>query len=659
MTLAELLAARGVQRALVVDDACDEVPRSVDLTATAGDWATFAADLTPEHRDLLDQASPDTVDLTFDQKVADDRYVAAAWSIRDQLDGLADPIFEGYEAQRAADLDYVELARAQLTALGLNTGTCGREFEDRAQAVDLVVIDLYFGGGQNEAAFQESRRRLTDAVRRRRDRPPLVLLMSRSERIFERRDEFRDTVGLVDSGFRILMKPDLNVAGRLDRQLERLAENLPDTLKLAGFFNALEGGIDEAASRTLQVMRRLKLSDVGQIQQLLLEVEGEPVGSYLVDIFDRVLQHEIERNGAIIDAALAINDLTSSKHPPPYVTGSPQLQDVVERTLTQNRERLRLPGSADASVGFGDVLRPGAAVGAAGASGAALEADEALVVPTPVCDLQRGVAPRVLLASGKIKDIGSLQWSYAQDARTPAIQIDGELRSIKWNLKDIRTLTWGELDQAFQAGTVRVAARLREAHALEIQQKMLAGLGRVGLVAPMPATFPMSLEVFVLGQGRAPAPLQFAALADEAVIWVGRDDNGAAIRRLVATEHLCDGLDDCLTGVDEATIFGGARPAFNHIRASGELRRLLAAGLDVTALQAGAWLKVPAPTGGQQVPDMALVTLNDLPEVPRKLHVKAGVLLVVRELHREPGTPSLDDFAPLPGPADGEGPADG
>jgi hypothetical protein len=167
------------------------------------------------------------------------------------------------------------------------------------------------------------------------------------------------------------------------------------------------------------------------------------------------------------------------------------------------------------------------------------------------------------------------------------------------------------------------------------------------------------LEVFVLGQGRAPAPLQFAALADEAVIWVGRDDNGAAIRRLVATEHLCDGLDDCLTGVDEATIFGGARPAFNHIRASGELRRLLAAGLDVTALQAGAWLKVPAPTGGQQVPDMALVTLNDLPEVPRKLHVKAGVLLVVRELHREPGTPSLDDFAPLPGPADGEGPADG
>ena len=658
MTLPELLAARGVQRALVVDDACDEIPRAVDLTAGDGEWATFAADVTPKHRDLLDQASPETIALTFDQRAADDRFVAAVWSVRDQLDGLAEPLFEGYEAQRAADLEYVELARAQLTALGLDTSTCGREFEDRAQDVDLIVIDLYFGGGQNEAAFQESRRRLTEAVRRRRDRPPLVLLMSRSERIFERRDDFRDTVGLVDSGFRILLKPDLNTAGRLDRQLERLAENLPDTLKLVGFFNALEDGIDDAASRTLRVMRRLKLSDVGQIQQLLLEVEGEPVGSYLVDIFDRVLQHEIERDRAIIDAALAINDLTSSKHPPPFVTGSPQLQDVVERTLTQNRERLRLRSAAYASVGFGDVLRLGATGGAAAVSCTALEADEALVVLTPVCDLQRGVAPRVLLASGKIKEIGALQWSYAQDARTPAILIEDGLCSIKWNLKDIRTLTWGELDQALQAGTFRVAARLREAHALEIQQKMLAGLGRVGLVAPMPATFPVSLEVFGLGPDGALVHLPFAALADDAVIWVGRNDDGSPIRRLVPTERFCDGLDDCLVGIDEATIFEGARPALNHVRTSGELRRLLAAGLDVTALQAGNWLKVSAPTGGQQVPDMALVTLNDPPEVPRKSRVKAGVLLVVRERPREPGAPSFDDFAPLPDLAGAEGAAD-
>lgn len=654
MTLAELLAARGVQRALVVDDACDEMPRGVDLTATVGDWATFGADLTPKQRELIDQQSPETAGLTFDQKVADDRYVAAVWAVRDQLDGLADLLFEGYEAQRAADLEYVELVQQQLKVLGLEVGTCGREFESRAQNADLVVIDLYFGGGQNERAFQESQRRLADAVRRRLDRPPLVLLMSRSERLFERRDEFRDTVGLVDSGFRILLKRDLKVAGRLDRQLERLADNRPDTLKLAAFFNALETGIDTAAARTLQVMRRLKLSDIGQLQQLLLEVEGEPVGSYLVDIFDRVLQHEIERDSKIIDAALAINDLTSSKHPPPFVAGSPQLQDVVERTLTQNRERLRLPGAAEGPIGFGDVVCSGDAANPAAVPVANLAADEVLVVLTPVCDLQRGVAPRVLLAGGTIKDLGGLQWSYAQDPRTPAILVDGVLRSIKWNLKDVRTLTWAELDQALQAQTVRVAARLRESHALEIQQKMLAGLGRVGLVAPMPATFPVNLDAFVLGRDGALLRLQFPGSADEAVIWVGRADNGAPIRRLVASEPFCDGLDDCLANIDEQDIFEATRPAFIHIRTSGEFRRLLASGLDVTTIQFGGWLRIAAPTGGQRVPDMALVTLNDPPEVQRKMQVKGGVVLAVRPKQREPGAPSLDDFVASPGSAERE-----
>src|SRR5205085_3014815 len=169
----------------------------------------------------------------------------------------------------------------------------------------------------------------------------------RSNRIFDRRDNFRDEVGLVDSGFRILLKPDLREPGKLDRQLERLADSLPDTLKLARFFAALEDGIDDAAGRTLSVMRRLKLSDIAQIQQLLLDVEGEPAGSYLVDIFDRVLQHEIERDAAIIDAAIEVNDLAGTGHPPPFVAGSPQLQEVVERTVTQNSERLSLPGSTD------------------------------------------------------------------------------------------------------------------------------------------------------------------------------------------------------------------------------------------------------------------------------------------------------------------------
>jgi len=654
MTLRDLLAARGVRRALIVDDACDETPLAADLAGKEGDWATFAADLAPEHREMLEREAPETVGMSFDEQMTDDRYVAAVWRLRDQLDGLADSVFEAYDAQRASDMEYVRLARERLEALGLETAECGRNFEDRAKDVELILIDLYFGGAQNEEAFNESRRRLTKAVQQRRDNPPLVLLMSRSERIYDRRDAFRDEVGLVDSGFRILLKPDLRIADRLDRQLERLADNRPDTLKLARFLNALENGVAEAAHRTLSVMRRLKLSDVGQIQQLLLDVEGEPVGSYLVDIFDRVLQHEIERDSDIIDAAIAVNDLTSARHPPPFVAGSPQLQQVVERTLSQNRQRLRLPGSAGSAVGFGDVLRSSAVAGGDGARLYDLKEDDVLVVLTPACDLQRGLVPRVMLISGKLGSIERLQWSYAQDARTPAIDIGGELRWIKWNVKHVLTLSWAELEQALASGALEVVARLREAHALEIQQKMLAGLGRVGLVAPMPATFSVSIEAYVLDEAGAPQSLEVPHLNDEAVVWVGRDKDGKPVRRLVATEPFCDGLDEALAPIDTARIHASARPALNYVRGSGELRRRLSGGLDITAIKQDGWLKVPTENGGQQVPDMALVVLNGLPEVERRLQAKGGVLLVIREVHRQVGVPSLDDFVDPVGAQDDE-----
>jgi hypothetical protein len=647
VTLRELLAERGVKRALIVDDACDEVPRAVDLAGLAGDWANFAADLLPEQRDLIRAASPETADLHFDAQVADNRYVAAVWNLRDQLEGLTDPIFEAYQAQRTSDLEYVALARDRLRALGLECESIGRDFEDAAQEVDLIVIDLYFGGAQNEEAFDESKRRLAEAVERRRANPPLVLLMSRSERIFDRRDNFRDEVRLVDSGFRILLKHDLKKPERLDRQLERLAQNLPDTLKLARFFDSLEDGIDDAAERTLSVMRRLKLSDIEQIQQLLLDVEGEPPGSYLVDIFDRVMQHEIERDRTIIDAAIEVNGLAGVSHPAPYVAGSPQLQELVERTLTQNRERLRLPGSSDSPVTFGDLLQiaapPQDEDGAGPQAPFDLGTEDILVVMTPICDLQHRLAPQLLLMVGKLKEIDRTQWSYGPDARTPAIELDEELRWIKWDLKHILTIGWAQLDESLQSGSLRVVARLREAHALEIQQRLLAGLGRVGLVAPMPATFAVSVDAYATTAGGELRRLDIAELADDAVVWVGRDEQGKPNPRLVLTERACDGIEDALAAVAPEEIVQEARSALAHIKSSGELRQQLGAGLNITGLRSGVWLKVPAPTGGQQVPDMALMSLEEAPPLPRNMRAKAGIMLIVREAEREIGAPSLED----------------
>lgn len=659
MSLTDLLKERGIKRALIVDDACDVTPRASDLQDQADQWAIFAADLDPDLAVLIVEQSPETAGLDFDQKIADDRYVAAVWSLREQLGDVAKPLFETYENRQADDTAYVDLAREIVEGLDLDCETAGREFEEKARDAQLILIDLYLGGSQNEAALEESMKRLTKVVANRKDHPPLVILMSRSSLLHERRDRFRDEVGLIESGFRILPKAELKVPGKLERQIERLAESQPETLKLARFFAALENGISQAAERTLKVMRRLTLSDIAQIQQLLLEAEEAPAGSYLVDVFDRVLQHEVERDEPIINAALDLNALTPERHPPAFVAGSLELQQVVQRTLTQAKNRLRLPGTPHSKVTFGDILRVKKVYprrrnvkGVIWPSG--VTENDVLLVLTPVCDLQHGQSPQVLLMVGEVRELGHADWSYGGDARTPAIPIYDKLAWIKWNLKHVDTVSGQVLDEALADGRVEIVARLRDGHALELQQRLLSGLGRVGLLAPMPGTFLVSVEAYVTDKDRKVVPLEVPALADGGVVWVGRDSQSKTIKKFVLREMPADGIQDALAVIDPKDIAPEARGVFKELQGSNELASTLTAGVDVTKMRDGVWFPAVRGKGAKSSSPFLLLALNfNVPdELSRQDVGKAGLMLVLRAIDAEGRAVRREDLArPAAAPA--------
>ncbi|KQW70829.1 hypothetical protein ASE17_18375 [Phenylobacterium sp. Root77] len=633
MSLADLLQERGVRRVLIVDDAFDEIPRAQDVGEANEQWTVFGDDWTDALRTEIAALYADAKDRRLDDLVGDDLFVAALWALKTQFPDLLGPLFEAYQGGRAADVRYVEVAKAKLEVLGLEVVTAGREFTAAAQDVDLILIDLFLGHGQGDADLEASKTLLRDALESRGAPAPLVILMSRSPRLAMKRDEFRDEVGLLDSGFRIIAKPELDTGALLERQIERLAEHLEDTQKLAGFVDALAAGLDSAARRTLTHFRRLRLSDLGQLQRLLLDTEGEPTGSYLVDVFDRVFAHELEGDGGIIEAAKALNTFSASSYPPPHVAGSPDLQDLVVRTLTQNAERLDLPGSTEGLVTFGDILCPGAPESLAALKESLLvdlAADQVLVVMTPTCDLQRGGAPRILFMVGDVRPFGLKDWAYGSDARTPVIDIDGERRWIKWRTKHIDTVSWDQLQQAFDNGLLRIAARLREAHALELQQKLLSGLGRVGLLAPMPASFSVDLEVFTAGVDTKPQRLVVAALDEGAVCFVGRDDKAKPAIRLVMSEGAWDGVEEALGGVDPATILPAAKAAFDHIRSENELAQKIAKGLNLDNV-GPKWAPILSVAEGLGL--MAVVGWN-LPDVEAVLagaNRKAGLLIHVKD----------------------------
>lgn len=650
MSLTELLAAKGIASAIVVDDVFDAVPTSADIGPTNEAWPNFNDDLTAEHRDQIRAAYPRSADIPFDELIEDDAYVAALWALRDELGAVAEPLFHEYVSDQASDQRFVDLAVGKLTELGLACQTSGRNFGEAAQAADLIVIDLFFNKSQDDSALDESKGRLRQALATRGNNPPLVILMSRSPRLFAKRDEFRDEVGLLDSAFRIIQKSDLETNDKFEIQLERLADNIDDSKKLARFFNALEQGMTAATDRTLKLFRKLSLADVGQIQQLLLNAEGEPAGSYLVDVFDRVLQHEIERETSIINAAIPLNAFSAANYPAPYVSGSPDLQELVARLLAQNNERLRLPGAQDARVTFGDVIMTAQTADSARLRATVpvdIEANTAMLVLTPACDLQRDGAPRILLLVGKVEEIGASSWTYGEDARTAAVRLGAELRWIKWNLKHIDTVSHTQLAKAFEDGDLVVSARLREAHALELQQRLLSGLGRVGLVAPMPATFPVDAEIYYAGTDGVPVRLEVPALAEGAVCFVGRDDKRAPVVRLMLTEPTCDGVTEALAALPDNQVAESARKALAHIKSSPDLRRMLTKGLNLKGARADAWIHIPSETGAAEgVPKMGLLAWNYAFPATTALGKgdlnKAGVIILIKD-RQQPGAPGLED----------------
>lgn len=649
MILAELLAAKGISSAIVVDDVFDLVPTPDDIGAANDAWLNFNDDLTQELRERIREVYPRSADTGFDQLIVDSGYVATLWALRDELGAIAQPLFEQYVSDQAADQKFVDLAVDKLNELGLACNTSGRNFVDAARTADIIVIDLFFNKSQDDTAIAESKTRLQSVIGKRRGNPPLVILMSRSSRLFSKRDEFRDDVGLLDSAFRIIQKSDLEDNNKFELQLERLAESVEDSKKLARFFDALEQGMAEATNRTLRLFRKLSLSDVGQIQQLLLNAEGEPVGSYLVDVFDRVLQHEIEREANIIDAAIPLNEFSAASHPAPYVAGSPNLQELVARLLSQNNERLRLPGAQDAHVTFGDVIMTSPNTDAPRlrtTMAVDVDASTAMLVLTPACDLQRDGAPRILLLIGKVETVGASSWTYGEDARTAAIQLAVDLRWIKWNLKHIDTVSHDQLEKAFNDGDLVIAARLREAHALELQQRLLSGLGRVGLVAPMPATFSVDAEIYYPGINGIPVRLDIPALADNAVCFVGRDENKAPVLRLVMTEMACDGVVDAFIALPAEQVAEQAQKALAHVKSSPDVRRMLTKGLSLKGAKSDGWFHIPSETGAVDgVPKMGLLAWNfafQLAPLANKDLNKAGVIILIKD-RQQTGEPGLED----------------
>lgn len=560
--LKELLETRGITKAVVIDDVFDAVPRPEELNH--GDWSNFFDDLGEDGNGLLKTLYDGYEESSADELIASPEFIAVVWDNREKLPQAAcGHLFRDYEQTKYTERSGLEVLVAALEALGLTCTTMGRDLDVEAREAELIFIDLFLGFQQSEEDMARAIQRVGELVQGRFEDPPLVVLMSRSPRLQNKRNEFRDTAGLLGSTFRVVSKADLAKDGTLDTLLTRLANHYEDAKRVAGFVHAWDNGLDQARRNFITILRRLDLSDLAQVRALLLDFEGQNLGEYLLDVADRVLQHEIEGDDNTIVTALELNKIELEKYPAPHLLGSPDLQELVHRMVFLHPDRLQLSeGDGVVQLQFGDVLRWKTDDGSQ-------YSDDVSLVVSPACDLMRdGGTERVMLLSGKLEELQPRNWSYkAGPVRTPIVILPDEDRKwIRWNFKNVQSLDWDELGRLFgdEERVLRIG-RIREIYAMEIQQMLLADLGRVGRPANLPVPFPVSVSLFYV-DAEAKARKLDVEVIESAACYVGRGERPEPVHRHVLTEQTCDHIEQVLHALDRDAVHTSARASLDAVK---------------------------------------------------------------------------------------------
>lgn len=664
MNVKALLKERGLETVLIVDDAYDSVPLPEDIEGNAEGWVNFFDDLYAEEEEVVKEAFPAYFDMRPEALKRSPEFVAAAYALKGKIrEEIWLHLFEEYERDQAADRTFLSNLDGLLNSFGLLVSTAGRSSEVTA-APDIIFADLFLGAAQSEHDIQNSIDRLREFLKGREAKPPLVFLMSRSPQLTDKKAMFRDNANLLGTMFRVYSKPHLLKDSVLEGALARLATHYDDALCLAAFLHSWELGMKDAVARAMAALRSLDITDYAQIREVLLNFEGQLLGSYVLDVFDRVLQYEIEADEHTMKAAENLSKIRPSQYLAPYIAGSPDLQELVAKSIWQNKRRLGVTSTeCGAPVGFGDVLvREKRADGARDAKGEAQQATsvegtvpvavevcpaeesvaaDALVVLTPACDLARNSGvKRVLLLAGEIFELTPKTWGYEPDVlKTPIVVLkDGKRYWIRWTAKDLCMLRPSEISALIASKEYEVAGRLRESNAIELQQSILAGMGRVGLVAKMPATFPVKIEVWSLDSEEKPFRHNLPILArDGGVCYVGRDKDASENARLVLTEEVIDEISAAIGSMNEEQVHPKSRAALQKLRKQSNFFQKLDLGLKLpnsskegcTVLRA----EIQTEDGSAKPIDVGLFVRTSTEDEPAVVNHKqnAGFVLVLRD----------------------------
>jgi hypothetical protein len=575
-----LYEARDVHRVVLVDDAFDISPRQGDVDDAL--WDRFFDDLNDKDETEISAKygqelyhATDASELRRDQ-----RFVDIVWGQKDASPStqMLFSDFERVVAQKRGQL--APLISLLEKDLGLSCDCYGRDGGENLPSADIIFLDLYLGQIEDDVAVTRAISRIKEVVDQRRSTPPTVILLSQSPNISEVGPQVRDNAELLGCQFRMIKKDHLIDSTKMVEKLYELETSHADAMKINNFLLAWDKALTVAKREFLRSIRTLDLADYTNVSSLILDAEGEPLGDYILDLYDLHLHNTLEGDSGLIQTARSMNDIRWSEYPPAQFMPSPEVIKMLEGTVFHNEVRTNVETAEGEpeTARLGDVyLESELPVGKDG--NASFRA--CYVVISQACDLQHRDADRILLLKGSLRPYTPDQAAKKSTVlRTPLITTNQGRFVMEWDLLAPETWMIADIPKKKEEGLSKIR-RFRSPFALQIQQAFLGRLGRVGTMVALPGRYPVAVKVFLQDKNSNARLLAQATDEDEkAVSLIGRSEKGTPIEWLLLSESLQDEIRDGLLAVDAALLPGGAA-GLAAARSNSMFYRALKQGLNI------------------------------------------------------------------------------
>ena len=496
----DMLISSGITNVAIVDDAYDP-PKRGDYTVEIND---FFADVEADP-DMMEEIKAFGVNFRNVNDITD-LMLRNLWEGRSNLKALSAPFEEHLFPVIGGKLDGVNALMGFFNGtIGLNVTPFGVDFAPEKETFELIFIDYYLGPVQEkEMALARARNLVRQIYKSPSGKPkPLIVLMSSEVVNDELITSFVEDSGLIRGMFYFIDKADLSDQVKVSLKLSAFSTTIPNGYRIQHLLDAIESTASDISKQFISELKKLSIDDYAYIQRLSLQDDGQPLGDYLMWLFNSYYGHLFfEKNDVVKEKQQDINTLSISNLPLYLGKPSPTLSEIYHSALfvsniaglSAHPKSTKAEEEEHSYLHLGDIFVD--------------DKNNVLLVINAQCDLSyapdgknRKFRPTtsIILVPGELHEVTSSKNTFEpniSESRTLFFKYNNNNYSIIWKTKEVLTKQYGKIRGWLKKENYVRVSRLRLPFALEIQNVFASELTRVGNPVAPPIITKIRLEGF-------------------------------------------------------------------------------------------------------------------------------------------------------------------